>query len=377
MSASSAIASSASSPMRSSNACLVELADVRRHLVEALVARQLAARRRRLLRLVDGVEGLLALLQPGEGPVGAFAFPVLAPSPSGRVVPNTSPHSSVMISSRRAQASLAQADPAGEGDEDRVEPDGRCRDRLLAQRGERRTRRRVASSAPRTDEPTRRSGCERVRRTSSTIFSSQRVVGRRDGAGDDRLLLLGRLVVDAEAADPVVDGARDARRADGVERVHRRHEPEPRVGHDAPEAGHVQLALAHHRDEHVERLLRHPVELLDVEQGAVAHGGDQRPVDEDVGVVALGEDPGRIEVADEAGRRQLGVALDELEADAELGGDGAQQRRLAGARRALDEDVAPGVEGGEHELELASPPDEPVAEAGQRGASPTGVSHRP
>ena len=70
---------------------------------------------------------------------------------------------------------------------------------------------------------------------------------------------------------------------------------------------------------------------------AVAHRRDQRAVDEHVGVVALGEHPRRVEVADEAGRRQLGVALDELEADAELVGDGAQQRRLAGARRALDE----------------------------------------
>ena len=84
-------------------------------------------------------------------------------------------------------------------------------------------------------------------------------------------------------------------------------------------------------------------------------------VDEHVGVVALGEDPGRVEVPDEAGRRQLGVALDELEADAELVGDGPQQRRLAGARRALDEDVAAGVEGGEHELELPPPPDEAVS----------------
>ena len=143
----------------------------------------------------------------------------------------------------------------------------------------------------------------------------------------------------------------------------------------------MQLALAHHRDEHVERLLGDPVELLDVEQRAVAHRRDERAVDEDVGVVALGEDPRRVEVPDEAGRGELGVALDELEPDAELGGDGAQQRRLAGARRALDEDVAAGVEGGEHELDLAPPPDEAVTEPierrphlrrGRRGAAADG-----
>ena len=91
-------------------------------------------------------------------------------------------------------------------------------------------------------------------------------------------------------------------------------------------------------------------------------------VDEHVGVVALGQHPGRVEVPDEAGRRQLGVALDELEADAELVGDGPQQRRLAGAGRTLDEDVAPGVEGRQHELQLALATDEPAAQA---------VEHRP
>ena len=40
-------------------------------------------------------------------------------------------------------------------------------------------------------------------------------------------------------------------------------------------------------------------------------------------------------MTDQPGRSQLGVALDELEAEAELVGDGAQQRALAGARRAL------------------------------------------
>jgi hypothetical protein len=70
----------------------------------------------------------------------------------------------------------------------------------------------------------------------------------------------------------------------------------PAAAGTRPSRGHVQLTLAHHRDEHVERLLGDPVDLLHVEQRAVAHGGDQRPVDEHVGVVPLGEHPGRVEV---------------------------------------------------------------------------------
>ena len=88
-------------------------------------------------------------------------------------------------------------------------------------------------------------------------------------------LVVGVLVAHRQAAAPVVDGGGDAGGADGVERVHRRDQPEARRrGDHVAEPGHVQLALAHHRDEHVERLLRDPVDLLDVEQRAVAQRGD-------------------------------------------------------------------------------------------------------
>ena len=46
-------------------------------------------------------------------------------------------------------------------------------------------------------------------------------------------------------------------------------------------------------------------------------------VDEHVGRVALGEEPGGVELADQARRCQLGVAFDELETDAHSVGDGA------------------------------------------------------
>jgi len=61
--------------------------------------------------------------------------------------------------------------------------------------------------------------------------------------------------------------------------------------------------------------------------------------------------------------RELGVALHEGEAQAELVGHGPQQRGLAGAGRALDEDVTSGVQGRQHQLQFAAATDEPTAEA--------------
>ena len=104
----------------------------------------------------------------------------------------------------------------------------------------------------------------------------------------------------------------------------------------------MQLALAHHGDQHVERLFRDAVDLLDVQQRAVAHGRHQRAVDEHVRVIPIDQHPGGIEVADQPGRCQFGVALDELEAEAQLVGNRTQQGALAGARRALEQHVTIG-----------------------------------
>ena len=79
--------------------------------------------------------------------------------------------------------------------------------------------------------------------------------------------------------------------------------------------------------------------------------------------------PGRgIVVADQPRGRQLRVALDQL--DAEAGGvrDGAQERGLAGAGRALEHDVAAARQrGGEH-LRLAPQADDALVDRGEQGA---------
>ena len=206
-----------------------------------------------------------------------------------------------------------------------VEADVPVGHRHAARAGERAAIR-VRSIAPRTDEPIRMSGCSRVRRVSSTTFARQSSGTAAAWRDHDRLLVARGLVAHGDPAGAVVDGGRDARGADGVERVHRRDEPEPGRGRDPAEPRDVQLALRHHGDEHVERLLGDPVELLDVEQPAAAQRGDQRPVDEDLLDVAVGQHPRGVEVPDQPRGGQLGVALDEQERDVPGGRDRAQER---------------------------------------------------
>ncbi len=71
------------------------------------------------------------------------------------------------------------------------------------------------------------------------------------------------------------------------------------------------------------------------------------------GPVALVEHQRRVEVPDQPGRGQLGVALDHHEGDLPTAGDLAQQRRLAGAGRALEQHVRPAEQGGLEDLRLA------------------------
>ncbi len=84
-----------------------------------------------------------------------------------------------------------------------------------------------------------------------------------------------------------------------------------------------------------------------------AHGLEQRPVDEHVRGVALREDLRGVEVAEQPGGRQLGVALDRHVPDAGGRGEVAKRGRLARAGRALEQHVRPGAERGDDELDLA------------------------
>ena len=66
-------------------------------------------------------------------------------------------------------------------------------------------------------------------------------------------------------------------------------------------------------------------------------------------------------MADQPGRAQLGVALDQYQTDARPLGQGAKERGLAGARRPFEQDAAPGGQGGGHHLDVAPATDEDVA----------------
>ncbi len=162
------------------------------------------------------------------------------------------------------------------------------------------------------------------------------------------------LVAQHDPAHPVGDGLADPRRADRVERVHGGDEPELRPGRDRAEPGYGDLALGEHRDEDVQRLLGDPVELLQVEQPTAAHRRQQRTVHETRRVVALRQHLRGVERSDQPGRGELGVALHEHDLLAVGTRDRAQQGRLAGAGRALDHDVAPGLQGDRQHLALAA-----------------------
>ena len=53
---------------------------------------------------------------------------------------------------------------------------------------------------------------------------------------------------------------------------------------DRAETGQGEFALRHHGDEEVDRLLRHPVELLNIEQRPMAQRLDERTIDKTSGV---------------------------------------------------------------------------------------------
>src|SRR6185369_10211498 len=125
------------------------------------------------------------------------------------------------------------------------------------------------------------------------------LAGDRGGDGPFR----GRvLVAEDDPADPVGDRVTDPRGTYRVERVHGGDQPEAGIRLDQPQPGYRDLALGQHGDQDVERLLRDPVELLQVEQGPGAHGAQQRAVGEAVRHVPAGQYQRRVVLADQPGR---------------------------------------------------------------------------
>jgi hypothetical protein len=169
---------------------------------------------------------------------------------------------------------------------------------------------------------------------------------------DDAALGLLVLVADGEPAQPVVHAARQPRGPHVVERVHRGDHPECRGGDDLADARHYDPAVRDRHEQRVERVLRCAVELLDVEEAAVAHGEHQRPRHEVVGAVVLAEYARRMVVADQLDRRQLRVAFHERERDVPLVGDGLEHGGLARAGRALEDDVPPRGDCSKKKVEL-------------------------
>src|SRR6266536_1132978 len=100
-------------------------------------------------------------------------------------------------------------------------------------------------------------------------------LGARGRELHDLALVLGVLVADGDPAGPVVQRHRQPGGAHRVVRIHGRYQPEALVGGDTAEPRHVDLAFGHDGEQDVDGLFRDPVELLDVQQPAVAHGPHQ------------------------------------------------------------------------------------------------------
>ena len=170
--------------------------------------------------------------------------------------------------------------------------------------------------------------------------------------GDDVALRRRRLVAHRDPAGAVVECAGHPGGAHGVEGVHGGDQAETRGGDDAPQTRYGDLLLGHRSEEHVQGLLGNAVELLDVEEPTGSHRLEQRPVLEDLGGIAALQDQGWVEVPDEPGGGELGVALHEDEGDLTVVRDLAQQRGLAGARWAFEQHVGTTEQRGLEELGL-------------------------
>jgi len=189
-------------------------------------------------------------------------------------------------------------------------------------------------------------------------LGDQGLLGILRGELNDLALVFCVLVADGNPAGPVVERHRQPRCPHRVVRVHGGDQTEALVSGHAPEPRHVDLALGHDAQQDIDRLFGNPVELLDIQQPAIAHGPDERTVGEVLRTVPLFQDQRRIKGSDQPGRRQLGAALNEHELGVPGLGNLPEQRGLTGTWRPLEQDVGARRERCSHQFQLALAPDD-------------------
>ena len=167
------------------------------------------------------------------------------------------------------------------------------------------------------------------------------------------------LIPHGQPAETVVDAHGDAHGAHVVEGVHRGDQPERGFGRDGTDTGDRQPAVTDGREQCVQRVLRTPVQFLDIEESAEPHGLHQRSVDEILGQVPLTQHTVGCMVPHQFSCGEVCVPLDEHERDAPVRRDGPQHGGLARAGGTFEKDVAARSDGGPQELELVGAPRHP------------------
>ena len=221
------------------------------------------------------------------------------------------------------------------------------------------------SIPPRTEAPRARSGCTRVARVMATAARQQPPRGVGACARGTGPFLAGPQVCQAQAHEPFAERPAQRVGAGGVLVVHRGDHTEPGGRGDQPDARHDDAPLAEGSEEDVEGVRGQSVGLFQVQQPPLAHRDDQRPVDVARGGEPRPEHGGGVVVAEQRGAGHGRAALDDRDGSTYRGGDVAHEDRLAGARRALDEQVAPGPQG----RDARAPLDPASDQGGHRSSS--------
>ena len=172
----------------------------------------------------------------------------------------------------------------------------------------------------------------------------QRRVRASGRGGHDRLLLRRRLVVHHQVLEPVAQRLREVTGGHVLRRILGRDHLEPVRRAYLPEVRHLHDSLVQRRQQQVLRRLRQPVQLVEKEDAALAHGEHQGTGDERVLPVAQPEHQGRVEPAGQPALREPVVAVDADGLPAETAAGLGGQRRLARADRALEQKMHTAVQ---------------------------------
>jgi len=175
-------------------------------------------------------------------------------------------------------------------------------------------------------------------------FTDQGIVVAGGDLADDTGFLVLRLIIQDDMFKAILEGFREMAGRDVFHGILGGNDEEPRLSADGADLGQDEESFIQRGEQDILNRFRHPIQLIDEEDGALAHGQGDGALNEGLRTIAGGEDLLGIEPTGELGFGIAVVAIDPDRGAVQVTRDGEGDGGFADADGAFEQEMSVGLQ---------------------------------